>query len=141
MHLPRNYSSDKIDLPYVFYCENLFTTLPLAHELLQRDYDSVGTIRQNRRGKKGPLKDVKTLSKENRVAYDGAKAKFKDKFLLLGGKTMHFLHCLRVYTALNLLEQKKDGAKQKESTFTLTLLLLCANTTKTRVELIAWIRT
>ena len=51
LHLLRNCSSDKIDLSYVFYCDNLFTTLPLAHELLQRDYNSVGTIRQNRMGK------------------------------------------------------------------------------------------
>ena len=79
LHLLRNYSSDKIDLSYVFYCDNLFTTLPLAHELLQRDYNSVGFIRQNRMGKKCLLKDVKTVSKENRGAYDGAKARFKGK--------------------------------------------------------------
>ena len=52
LRLLRNYSGDKINLPYVFYCDNLFTTLPLAHELLQRDYNSVGTIRQNRMRKK-----------------------------------------------------------------------------------------
>ena len=78
-HLLRNSSSDKIDLPYVFYCDNLFTTLPVAHKLLQRDYNSVGTIRQDRIGKKCSIKDVKTVSNENRGACVGAKAKFKVK--------------------------------------------------------------
>ena len=48
LHLLRNYSNDKVNLPYTFYYDNLFTTLPFAHELLKRGYNSVGTIRQNR---------------------------------------------------------------------------------------------
>ena len=66
-------------MPYVFYCDNLFKTLSVALELLQRDYNIVGTISQNRMGKKCSLKDVKTLLKKNRGAYDSAKAKFRGK--------------------------------------------------------------
>ena len=141
MHLLRNYRSYKIDLPYVFYCDNLFTTLPLAHELLQRHYNNVGTIRQNRMGKNCPPKDVKAVSKENRGAYDGAKAKFKGKEIFVTRwKDNAVLRLASSLYGVEPLGTKKDGAKQKESTFTLTLLL-CANNTKTWVELIAWIRT
>ena len=132
--LLRNCSSDKIDLPYVFYCDNLFTTLPLAHESVQRDYNGVGTIRQNRMGKKCPLKDVKIVSKENRGAYDGVKAKFKGiEFSVTRWKDNEVLTLASSLYGVEPLGTKKDGAKQKESTFTLTLLLLCANTAKTWV--------
>ena len=126
-------------MPYVFYCDNLFTTLPLAHEVLQRDYNRVGTICQNRMGKKCPLKNVKAVSKKNRGAYDGAKAKFKGKkiFVTRWKDNAVLTSASSLYGVEPLGTKKKDGAKQKENTFTLTLLLLCANTTKTWVELIA----
>ena len=142
MHLLRNYRSHKIDLPYVFYCDNLFTTLPLAHELLQRHYNSVGTIRQNRMGKNCSLKDVKAVSKENRGAYDGAKAKFKGKEIFV--TRWKYNAVLRLASSLYGVEPlgtKKRWSKTERKHITLTLLLLCANNTKTWVELIAWIRT
>ena len=79
LHLLRNYSSDKIDLPMFSIVTTCFRLFLLAHELLQRDYKSVGTIGQNRMGKICPLKDVKTVSKKNCGAYDSARANFKGK--------------------------------------------------------------
>ena len=79
---------------------------------------------------------------KNHGAYDGAKAKFKGKEIFVTRwKDNAVLTLASSLYDVEPLGTKKDGAKQKESTFTLTLLLLCANTTKTWVELIAWIRT
>ena len=67
------------------------------------------------------------MSKENRGAYDGAKARFKCKEIFVSRWKDNAVLTLAssLYGVELLVTKKKDGAKQKESTFTLTLLLLC----------------
>ena len=83
LHLLRQYSDDKTGLPYCLNFDNLFTSLPLIHELKKRGYDSLGTIRQNRLGKNCTLNDVKSLDKQARGSYDSATATYENNNVLV----------------------------------------------------------
>ena len=127
LHLLRNYSNDKVNLPYTFYYDNLFTTLPLAHELLQRGYNRIGTIRQNRMGKNCPLKDVKSLSKENRGAYEGAKATLNEnEVLVTRWKDNAVLTLASTLFGVEPLGSKRRWSKtEKKHVYIDTLLVVC----------------
>ena len=67
---------------------------------------------------------MNTVSKENRGAYDGAKAKFRGKeiFVTRWKDNAVFTLASSLY-GVEPLGTKKYGVKQKENTFTLKLLL------------------
>ena len=60
---------DKIQLPYSYYFDNLFTSFPLLQHLSEQNYTATGTIRDNRL-KKCPLKAVSEMKKEKRGTSD-----------------------------------------------------------------------
>lgn len=66
LHLLDQYSSDKKDLPYHLFFDNLFTTLPLLVELRKRGYNGTGTIRANRLGNECPLITTHQTEKKER---------------------------------------------------------------------------
>ena len=66
LHLIDGYSDDKKSLPYHFFLDNFFTTVPLLVELSKRGYDGTGTIRSNRLDVNCPLPSVETMNKKER---------------------------------------------------------------------------
>lgn len=54
------------ELPFSFYFDNLFTSLPLLNYLKARGYNGTGTIRENRIPSSCPLPDKKEFKKEAR---------------------------------------------------------------------------
>lgn len=69
LHLLSSYSNEKKDLPYHLFFDNLFTTLPLLHELQNRGYDGTGTLRANRLDKSCPLKSQSSIDKSGRGCF------------------------------------------------------------------------
>lgn len=66
LHLIDMYSEDKKNLPYHFYFDNLFTTLPLLQELNNNGYHATGTMRANRLGSDCPLPSIAVIDKKDR---------------------------------------------------------------------------
>lgn len=58
--------TDKKELPYCFYFDNLFTGLPVLHFLKLHGYEATGTMRENRLPKNCPLPPKKTIQKKER---------------------------------------------------------------------------
>lgn len=83
LHLLSTYSVEKTDLPYHFFFDNLFTSMPLLHELRQRGYDGTGTLRGNRLEKLCPVKSPKSFDKDARGAYDAVTGKLESTTIMI----------------------------------------------------------
>ena len=66
LNLIDQFSDEKKTLPFTFFCDNYFTTLPLVIEMKGRGYNYIGTIRANRIPKNCPLSDAKIMKKMKR---------------------------------------------------------------------------
>ena len=66
LYLIEEYSVDKKNLPYHFFFDNFFTSVPLLTELTNRGYNGTGTIRSNRLDKTCPVLSVEVMSKKER---------------------------------------------------------------------------
>ena len=78
LHLIDQYSDHTKSLPFTFYCDNLFTTLPLMDELNHRGYNCIGTIRANRMGRNCILPTTKEMEKKSRGSTSSAYASSGD---------------------------------------------------------------
>lgn len=66
LQLIEGYSENKKSLPYHFFLDNFFTTVPLLEELCKRGYHETGTIRSNRLDENCPLPSGDTMNKKER---------------------------------------------------------------------------
>lgn len=66
LHLIGQYSDGKKNLPYHFFFDNLFTTLPLLAELRKSGYGGTGTVRSNRLGGDCTLMNTNMVDKKER---------------------------------------------------------------------------
>lgn len=62
--------TEKRNLSYRIFCDNLFTSANLLSFLKYRGYSGTGTIRENRLGKDFPLSGKKIFSKKQRGEYE-----------------------------------------------------------------------
>ena len=66
LELIGEYSNEKKEMPYCFYFDNYFTTVPLLLELKERGYNGTGTIRSNYLGRDCPIMSTKEMEKKER---------------------------------------------------------------------------
>jgi hypothetical protein len=78
LHLLSKYSSEKAGLPYHIFFDNLFTSMPLLHELHTKGYEGTGTLRANRLEKSCTLRSSDSFYKCDRGEYDSVTGKFED---------------------------------------------------------------
>ena len=83
LELIGEYSTEKKSLPYSFYFDNYFTTVPLLMELKERGYNGTGTIKSNSVGKDCPLMHSKAMEKKERGYFMSATASDKSKSVVL----------------------------------------------------------
>lgn len=79
MHLIGGYSDSTKVLPYHFFFDNFFTTVPLLVELAKRGYDGTGTIRDNRLDKNCPLPSIAQIDKKERGTASSVSGKIHSK--------------------------------------------------------------
>ncbi|KAI4455234.1 transposase is4 [Holotrichia oblita] len=87
-------------LPYQFYVDNLFSSVPLFEFFSQNGYACTGTFRDNRIPKNCPLKAKDQLKKQSRGTFDSIIAKdvgiifvrWLDNSVVTVGSTLHGVH-------------------------------------------------